>query len=146
MILEGILWRMLRVSFCWLKIDENVVTYNKMIGNFCVVIVIIYLDNRSNLQFMYEKWIETVVIWNFTLTYSKLETFCIHFHLIWTNICIFIGIFQVKLLSVILEGILWRMFSSTFCLLRWYMKYNHIWSGFWSVDFRQIKIIFSLQT
>ena len=71
MILEGIFWRMLRVSFCRLKIDENVVIYNKMIGNFCVVIVIIYLDNRSNLQFMYEKWIETVVIWNFTSNLFK---------------------------------------------------------------------------
>ena len=146
MILEGILWRMLRVSFCRLKIDENVVTYNTIVGNFCVVIVIIYLDNRTNLPFMYEKCNETIVIWNFTSPYSKLETFCIHFHLIWTNICILIGIFQVRLLSVILEGILWRTFSSTFCLLRLYMKYNHIWSGFWSVHFRQIKIIFSLKT
>ena len=66
MILEGILWRMLRVSFCRLKIDENVVTYNTIVGNFCVVIVIIYLDNRTNLPFMYEKWNETVVIWNLT--------------------------------------------------------------------------------
>ena len=113
-----------------------------MNGNFCVVIVIIYLDNRTNLQLMYEKWIETVVIWNFTSTYSKLATFYIHFDLIWTNICIFIGIFQARLLSVNLEGILWRTFSSTFCLLRWYMKYNHILSGFRSVDFRQIKTIF----
>ena len=143
MILEGILWRMLRVSFCRLKIDENLVTYNTIVGNFCVVIVIIYLDNRTNLPFMYEKWIKTVVIWNFTSPYSKLETFCIHFHLIWTNICILIGIFQVRLLSVILEGILWRTFSSTFCLLRLYMKYNHIWSGFWSLIFDRLKL-FSL--
>ena len=106
MILEGILWRMVRVNFCRLKIDENVVTYNTIVGNFCFVIVIIYLDNRTNLPFMYEKCNETVVIWNFTSPYSKLETFCIHFHLIWTNICILIGNFQVRLLSRDLRGYL----------------------------------------
>ena len=53
---------MLRVSFCRLKIGENVVNYKKMIVNFCVVLVIIYLDNKTYLQYRYEKCIETVVI------------------------------------------------------------------------------------
>ena len=34
----------------------------KVIVNFCAGIVIIYLKNKTNSQFVYEKWIKTVVI------------------------------------------------------------------------------------
>ena len=77
--LRGILWRMLRVSFGSVRIDENIVISKKIIVMFCAEIVLKYLDKTTNFKFMYDKQIETAVIWNFTTTYSKLEAFCIHF-------------------------------------------------------------------
>ena len=41
---RGILWRMLRVSFGSVRIDENIVISKKIIVMFCAEIVLKYLD------------------------------------------------------------------------------------------------------